>query len=506
MKKLRLILGDQLNINHSWYLQKSEDTTYLIMEMLQETNYVQHHLQKVVAFFLAMRNFAEELKKLGNHVIYLKIDDPLNTQCLTQNLEYIINKLQIEEFEYQLPDEYRLDQQLIKFSAQSKIPVKVVDTEHFLTTREYLHQTLKEPYLMETFYRNIRKKFNFLMDAGKPVGGKWNFDHENRNKIKSTKDIPERLVFKNEYHEVLNSINKLEIKTIGQLDSDYLPWTISRQQSLELLEYFCKFLLPEFGTYQDAMHTEGPYLYHSRLSFALNTKLISPKEVVDRAIQEWKNNQDKISLAQIEGFIRQIIGWREYMRGIYWAKMPEYKSKNYFGNERKLPDFYWTGDTKMNCLKHAIQSSLNNAYAHHIQRLMITGNFALLIGVDPDYVDEWYLGIYIDAIEWVEITNTRGMSQYADGGLLATKPYISSANYIDKMSNYCTGCFYDKKQKFTENACPFNCLYWNFLEQHKDKLGTNPRLFMPYRNLDKMTKEEKDKIRIKSLQIIDSLN
>jgi deoxyribodipyrimidine photolyase-related protein len=252
------------------------------------------------------------------------------------------------------------------------------------------------------------------------------------------------------------------------------------------LEYFCEQLLPNFGAYQDALTTWDPYLFHSRLSFSLNTKMISPLEVVQTVEKYWYVHQDQISIAQVEGFIRQIIGWREYMRGIYWAKMPEFGEMNFFGHDRKLPDWFWTGKTKMNCLKQSIGQSLELAYAHHIQRLMVTGNFALLAGIHPDEVDQWYLGIYIDAIEWVEITNTRGMSQFADGGIVGTKPYVSSANYIKKQGNYCDHCAYDQKEKVGEKACPLNSLYWHFYARNREKLEKNPRIGMAYRTWDKM--------------------
>jgi deoxyribodipyrimidine photolyase-related protein len=261
-----------------------------------------------------------------------------------------------------------------------------------------------------------------------------------------------------------------------------------------MLAHFCEHALPAFGTYQDAMLKTHWTLFHSRLSFSMNVKMLHPLEVVSAAVNEWKKRPEEISLPQIEGFVRQIVGWREYMRGVYWAHMPDYASKNYFNHTEKLPNWFWTGETKMNCLQKTIQQSLTKAYAHHIQRLMITGNFALLAGVAPDEVDAWYLGIYIDAFEWVEITNTRGMSQFADGGLVGTKPYVSSANYIDKMSDYCSGCFYDKKVKHGPKACPFNSLYWHFYARNKDKLERNPRIGMMYRTWEKMDSTEKDKI------------
>ena len=260
---------------------------------------------------------------------------------------------------------------------------------------------------------------------------------------------------------------------------------------MDLLDFFVRHCLPHFGTFQDAMTPEFWSLYHSRLSFSINTKMLSPLEVVEAAITHWKSHPDKIDIAQIEGFVRQIIGWREYMRGIYWAKMPEFAAMNFFNHQRKLPQWFWTGDTKMHCLKHSIKQSLQFAYAHHIQRLMVTGNFALLAGIHPDEVDQWYLGIYIDAIEWVEITNTRGMSQFADGGIVGTKPYVSSANYMDKMSHYCGNCYYNKKEKMGAKACPFNSLYWHFYDRHEDLLSKNPRIGMAYRNLARMDGEKK---------------
>jgi deoxyribodipyrimidine photolyase-related protein len=276
------------------------------------------------------------------------------------------------------------------------------------------------------------------------------------------------------------------VLTIGTVDSQAFLWPIKRAQSLQLLDYFTQYCLPLFGTFQDAMAPNEWSLYHSRLSFSMNIKLITPKEVVDKAIEAYVKNPDKIEFHQLEGFVRQIIGWREYMRGIYWLKMPDYASLNYFDHSAKLPEWYWTGKTMMNCLKNAIGQSLEFAYAHHIQRLMITGNFALLAGVHPDEVDAWYLGIYIDAIEWVEITNTRGMSQFADGGIVGTKPYVSSASYIHKMSSYCTGCYYDKAKKTGEKSCPFNSLYWNFYDRHEAKLAKNPRIGMMYNVWRKM--------------------
>ncbi|MEK9788276.1 MAG: cryptochrome/photolyase family protein, partial [Flavobacteriaceae bacterium] len=268
------------------------------------------------------------------------------------------------------------------------------------------------------------------------------------------------------------------------------------------LDYFCAELLIHFGDYQDALHTEEVNLFHSRLSFALNTKLLHPLEVVEKVIIHYRASTDQIELSQVEGFVRQIIGWREYMRGIYWREMPEYTHKNTLQNTNPLPDFYWTAKTKMHCLHQTISNSLDHAYAHHIQRLMITGNFALLAQVHPDQVDQWYLGIYADAIQWVQLPNTRGMSQWADGGIVATKPYVSAAAYIHKMSNYCDQCTYDKNKRTGADACPFNSLYWNFLDDKKSYFLKNNRMAMMLRLLDKIPTEELVQLKLRAAKIM----
>lgn len=491
-KILRLVLGDQLNSQHSWFRQKNDKVLYLLMEMRQETDYVQHHIQKVVAFFLAMRNFSAWLTSEGHRVLYLTLDHSDNRQSLEANLSRIIQDHDIDLFEYQLPDEYRLDEQLSNFSAQASCQVRVYDSEHFLCTREFLGDFFKgkKIYLMESFYREMRKKYDILMEGHEPMTGKWNYDHDNRNKLKDPLLLKPAKVFKREVSDLVELLQDQQVKTIGEIDANCFEWPVTREEGLVVLDYFCTQLLPYFGMYQDAMYTADAFLFHSRLSFVLNTKLISPLEVVEKVERYGLENQEAVDIAQVEGFIRQIIGWREYMRGVYWAKMPEYAAMNFFGHERKLPQYFWTGKTKMNCLAHAIGQSLGKAYAHHIQRLMVTGNFALLAGIHPDEVDAWYLGIYIDAIEWVEITNTRGMSQFADGGIVGTKPYVSSANYIDKMSDYCGSCFYNKQKKTGDKACPFNSLYWHFYHRNEDKLAKNPRIGMMYRTWAKMKDKE----------------
>lgn len=494
---LRLILGDQLNSNHSWFQQVDTSVTYLMMEVRTETDYVQHHIQKVVGFFAAMRNFAKELQQQKHQVIYIHLNDKNNLQSFEKNCELLITQNKFTKFEYLLPDEYRVDEQLKQFVKKLNIPVTVYDTEHFYSTRNELKDLFagKKMYLMETFYRHMRKKHNVLIvDGDKPLNGKWNFDEDNRKKLPANHKPTAPLLFLNDVSKIEKELVKAEIKTIGNIDSKHFVWPINRAQSLELLDFFIENCLHLFGTFQDAMAPNEWSIYHSRLSFSMNTKLLSPKEVVNKAIEAYIKRSNEIEYNQLEGFVRQIIGWREYMRGIYWLKMPEYASLNYFEHIEKLPQWFWTGKTKMNCLKNAIHQSLDYAYAHHIQRLMITGNFALLAGVHPDEVDAWYLGIYIDALDWVEITNTRGMSQFADGGIVGTKPYVSSATYINKMSSYCTGCYYDKAKKTGEKACPFNSLYWNFYDKHESKLAKNPRIGMMYNVWKKMPQTAKTEL------------
>ncbi|MBC7554083.1 MAG: cryptochrome/photolyase family protein, partial [Taibaiella sp.] len=412
------------------------------------------------------------------------------------NIEHLIASGSYTRFEYQLPDEYRVDKHLKELCVTLSIETNAVDSEHFFSTRSELGVFFegKKTLLMESFYRAMRKKHNVLMEDNIPVTGQWNYDKDNRKKLPNNHRCTPPLVFNNDVTEITADIKDANISTIGTIDAKQFVWPVNRHQSLALLHFFVAECLPFFGTYEDAMTPNEWSLYHSRLSFSLNVKLLSPKEVIDYAIAAWQARPNEIEINQLEGFVRQILGWREYMRGIYWLRMPEFAVMNFFDHQSKLPQWYWTGATKMHCLSHSIKQSLNYAYAHHIQRLMVTGNFALLAGVHPDEVDNWYLGIYIDALDWVEITNTRGMSQFADGGIIGTKPYTSSAAYIDKMSHYCGSCYYKKALKTGDRACPFNSLYWNFYDRHQHKLAKNPRIGMVYNLWQKMDPKVKSEI------------
>ncbi len=495
-KILRLILGDQLNSAHSWFKEPPKTAEYVLMEVRAEAEYVGHHIQKVVAFFVSMRAFAEDLRARGFTVHYITLSDRDNSHSLEGNIERLLSTGNYSAFEYQQPDEYRVQQNLKALANKVTLPVRVVSTEHFLVEPEFFANVFKghKRYVMESFYRAVRTKYDLLMEDGKPLGDRWNFDAENRNKLPKDTTPPPPLVFDRDVTEIVELIHDHKIPTIGSINAKNFPWPTTRAEALKTLDYFCTHLLADFGSYQDAMHTDHPFLFHSRLSFSLNVKHISPLEVCAAAIKAFKSKSKSITLAQVEGFVRQIAGWREFMRGVYWAHMPKYKSLNVLGANRPLPHYFWDGDTKMNCVHHAVNQSLTEGYAHHIQRLMVTGNFLMMAGINPDEVDAWYLGIYIDALEWVQLPNTRGMSQFADGGIVGTKPYHSSAQYINKMSNYCGSCFYRFKERIGEKACPFNSLYWDFLMRHEEVLSKNPRIGMGYQLLKKMSPEDKKAI------------
>ena len=495
--ELRLVLGDQLHIGHSWFQTADNNVLFVLCELRSETDYAPHHVQKVVAFFAAMRAFAHALTQAGHRVHYVTLDDPENTGTFAGELSRLRGITGAERLAWQEPDEWRLDEHLRAVSAawgEAGGKVEVVGSEHFLTERGDLAQHFdgKKTFLMESFYRMMRRKHQVLMAFdGQPAGGAWNYDATNRKKLPKGHVPPLPKLFERDVTDLVAMIQRAGVKTTGEIVPRSFGWPVTRGECLQLLEEFVENLLPRFGDFQDAMTWESWTVYHSRLSFGMNVKLISPREVIAAVESRWRRDPAHADITQVEGFIRQILGWREYMRGIYWAKMPAYASLNFLGHEGKLPGWFWTGETKMACMKHAIGQTLHHAYAHHIQRLMVTGNFALLAGIAPDEVDAWYLGVYIDAIEWVEITNTRGMSQFADGGIVGTKPYVASANYMKKMGPYCTGCRYKASEKTGPDSCPLNSLYWHFYDRHRDKLARNPRIGMAYRTWDKMAPEKR---------------
>ena len=487
---LRLILGDQLNPLHSWFTEVRADVVYLLMEVRSETDYVLHHAQKVLGIFAAMRDLAAQLKAAGHRVRHVAIDDPSNRQSITANLDALIAHYGASAVEHQAPDEWRLDQALLRWAEHCPVPVQRVDSEHFLTERDTVARLFagKKQWLMESFYRQQRRQHGVLMAAdSQPEGGQWNFDAENRKPWHGSPPAPTDARPCHDHRALWQTIVTAGVQTLGEPQAEAFRWPLNRAEALQQLEHFIAHALPHFGDHQDAISRHSWYLFHSLLSFALNTKMLHPREVVQRAEDAWRAGQAPLHAA--EGFIRQILGWREYVRGVYWAQMPGYTEANALGHTRPLPEWFWTGQTRMACLASAIGQSLEHAYAHHIQRLMVIGNFALLAGLDPIALHHWYLGIYIDAFEWVEAPNTLGMSQWADGGRLATKPYVSSAAYLQRMGDHCSGCAYDPKVKTGDKACPFNALYWDFFDRHRAQFQGNPRLGVVYHQLGKMAPE-----------------
>ena len=499
MRTLRLVLGDQLDPQHAWFARPDPAVRYVLMEVRQETDYVLHHAQKILAIFAAMRAFAARMRAAGHAVDNLAIDDPENRQSLPANLDALIARHRSERFEYLEPDEWRLDRQLADYAAGLAIPAQAVDSAHFFTRRDEAAAFFgkRQRWTMEPFYRHLRQRHGILMAGpASPQGGRWNFDAENRKAWPGTPPVPADWRDGHDHSALWRSIEAAGVASFGNPDAADLRWPLDRDEALAHLDAFVDQALPHFGDYQDAMHSRAPRLFHALLSFALNTKMLSPREVVARVEDAWQAGQ--VPLAAAEGFIRQILGWREYVRGVYWAAMPGYVDENHFAHRQPLPVWFWTGNTQMRCLAHAIGQSLEQAYAHHIQRLMVIGNFALLAGLDPAAVHRWYLGVYIDAFEWVELPNTLGMSQFADGGRLATKPYVSSAAYIDRMSDYCSGCRYDRKARTGPDACPFNALYWDFFARHAGTLAGNHRLAMPYAQLARMDPAQKAAIAVQA--------
>ncbi len=495
MAALRLIMGDQLSRSLSALADLDPDRDVVLMaEVEDELTYVKHHRQKIVLVLAAMRHFAKALTDDGANVDYVRLNDEDNSGSFTGEIERALERHEVDEIIVTRPGEWRVWEMVRTWQEKFELPVEIRgDDRFFCSVAEFADWAEGRKALrMEYFYRQMRRKTGMLMHDGKPAGGKWNYDAENRQALPDDIDLPRRRRFKPDQatREVIALIEKRCQDHVGALEP--FGWAVTRADALTALEHFIEDCLPDFGAYQDAMKAGEDLLFHALISPYLNLGLLLPREVCEAALEAYE--RDAAPLAAVEGFVRQILGWREYVRGIYWTKMPEYAETNYLSAERDLPDFYWTGETELNCLREAIGGTLRNAYAHHIQRLMITGNFALLAGLDPAQVNEWYLIVYVDAFEWVELPNTHGMALHADGGVLGSKPYAASGAYIDRMSDYCRGCRYDPKVKLGAEACPFNYLYWHFLIENEDSLADNPRMAMPYRTLERMSQERRTRI------------
>ena len=506
ISNLILILGDQLSLSLS-SLRRADPARdrVLMVEVAEETTYVRHHKKKIAYILSAMRHFAIELREAGWHVDYVPLDDRDNSGSFTSEVSRAVNRLNPARLIVTEPGEWRIHAAMQTWEKTLGCPVDILKDERFIASHDDFRSWAdgRKQLRMEYFYRDMRRKTGLLMDGDQPEGGKWNFDADNRKPAKADlfMPVPVHVAPDHITQDVLNLVNTRFDNHFGTLQPFW--FAVTRADAERALQHFLDHALVGFGDYQDAMLEGQKFLYHSLLGLHINSGLLDPLEVCQRVEAAYRDGMAPLNA--VEGFIRQIIGWREYVRGIYWLKMPGYVDQNFFGNTRHLPDFYWTGETDMACLRAAISQTQDEAYAHHIQRLMVTGNFALLAGVDPKQVHEWYLSVYADAYEWVELPNTIGMSQFADGGLLASKPYASSGNYIHKMSDHCKSCRYDVKRKTGEGACPFNPLYWDFLYRNRDKLSTNPRMAQMYRTWDRMDEVKRSDYLQSAAKILDEL-
>lgn len=485
--RLVIVLGDQLAPDHPLVqtLDPARDRVFMA-EVREEATHVWSHKARIVLFLSAMRHFRDRLRERGIKLCYLALDEhthPSLAAALAAQLEadrpQRVAMLQTGDARVQAAIKHTV--------RRAELPLEIMPDPHFLVEPAQFQAWLgqrKQPRL-EHFYRAMRKKTGILMRDGEPLGGKWNYDAANRGSFgkKGPGELPAPPAFPPDRitAEVIKLVTKAFPDHPGSLD--HFDWPVTPAEAQTALQDFLDHRLDRFGTYQDAMWTDEPFLYHSLLSPSLNLKLLNPREVLKAAVAALQEGD--LPLASVEGFVRQILGWREYVRGIYWERMPEYAERNALGADQELPGFFWTGDTEMACLRDVLAQTLDYGYAHHIQRLMVTGLFCLLLGVRPQEVHAWYLAVYVDAVEWVELPNTLGMSQYADGGYLASKPYVASGKYIDRMSNYCQDCRYNPAHATGEGACPYTTLYWDFLARHRQRFAQHPRTALQWRNLER---------------------
>jgi len=481
---LRLVLGDQLSPDIACLadLDPAKDIV-LMAEVTSEATYVPHHRQKLVFFFSAMRHFAADCAARGIAVDYVRLDDPANTGTLAGELDRAVARHGARRVVVTAPGEWRVLRLLEEWAARGGCPLEIREDTRFLASDAFRRHWFdgRGPRRMEFFYREMRRRTGLLMDGDTPCGGRWNFDAENRRRLPREAVLPPRRRFAPDAitREVMTLVEARFPAHVGETAG--FGWAVDRAGALAAFDDFIATSLRQFGDYQDAMQAGAAFVHHSAISPYLNVGLLSALDVCQRVEAEYRAGRAPLNAA--EGFIRQILGWREYVRGIYWSQGPDYARSNALGATAPLPWFYWDGDTEMNCLRRAIGDTLRHAYSHHIQRLMVTGNFALLAGIAPAEIEAWYLAVYADAIEWVELPNTHGMAIFADGGLMSSKPYAAGGAYINRMSDFCKGCRYDVRQRRGPGACPFNFLYWAFLLRNQKTLRGNPRLAMPYRTL-----------------------
>ena len=504
---LRLVLGDQLSREMSSLREcnKSQDKI-LLAEVREEATYVKHHKKKIVLLFSAMRHFAKALSDDGFDVIYRRYNDDNNQGSLLNEVKYACSQYSFDKVVVTFPGEYRVLKSMQQWQHQLGIPVEICDDDRFIASLEQFSEWAegRKQWRMEYFYREMRKLTGLLMEDDKPIGGKWNYDQDNRKSLPAEVSPPKPYTVSPDdiTSEVIELVEAEFADHMG--DAKDFNYAVTRDEALKVLDQFIEQRFKEFGDYQDAMREGNVWLFHSHLSFYLNCGLLLPMEVMKAAEQAYFDGVAPLNA--VEGFIRQILGWREYVRGFYWHCMPDLQQENYFNHQRKLPDFYWSGHTNMNCMRQCIGDTKRHAYAHHIQRLMVIGNFSLLAGLSVEAVNEWYLLVYADAFEWVEMPNVSGMILFADGGNLASKPYVASGQYINRMSDYCKNCGYAVSKKTGKNACPFNYLYWYFLFKHRDKLSKNHRMGLIYKSLDRMSQDTVDAMQEQAEQLLSAID
>ncbi|MDW8106579.1 MAG: cryptochrome/photolyase family protein [Armatimonadota bacterium] len=504
VRNLVLVLGDQLDRRSAALdgFDPAHDAIWMA-EVAEEATHVWSHKARIALFLSAMRHHREWLRQQGYRVLYHALGDPANEGSFASELTRAVRQYQPQKLIVVEPGEWRVRQSLQRTAQQLGVPLEIRPDRHFLVSIDEFkrHAAQRKQLRLEFFYREMRQRTGILMDGKQPLGGAWNFDAANRQSFgkqgpglvpRPTSFAPDAIT-----QEVIRLVESRFPNHPGSLRD--FDWAVTPEDAERALEDFIENRLPLFGPYQDAMWTGEPYLYHSRLSSAMNLKLLDPRVVIQKAVDALA--QGHAPLQSVEGFVRQVLGWREYIRGVYWLYMPEYLERNALNANANLPKFYWTGDTQMNCLREVIGQTLRYGFAHHIQRLMVTGLYALLLGVQPKQVHAWYLAIYVDAVEWVELPNVYGMSQFADGGLMASKPYIASGKYIQRMSNYCASCRFKPDQATGPNACPFTTLYWDFLMRHASTFENHPRLGQQVRNLRRLSDAERAAIRQQAAQL-----
>ncbi|MEO0397867.1 MAG: cryptochrome/photolyase family protein [Pseudomonadota bacterium] len=506
-ERLILILGDQLSPSIASLKEANPQADVIVMgELHDEATYVKHHKKKIIFLFSAMRHFAEARRKEGWTVDYARLDDGPPHKSFTSLIEAAVKKHKPTCIRIVEPGEWRVKEEIERWSERLNITVDILEDDRFIASHAEFNAWAagRKSLTMEYFYREMRRKTGLLMDGDNPVEGRWNFDADNRKKAPSDYAPPARL------KKRPDKITKDVIALVEERFTDHFGaatpfwFAVTPKDAEAALDHFINDALPTFGDYQDAMVAGERFMAHSLLSFYMNAGLLDPLHVCRRAEAAYAAGDAPINA--VEGFIRQIIGWREFIRGVYWREGPDYTRRNFFKDNRPLPDFYWTGDTDMACIADTVNASHDEAYAHHIQRLMVTGVFALIAGIDPFDVHEWYLSVYADAYEWVEAPNVIGMALFADGGVVGTKPYAASGAYINRMSNYCKDCRYSVSKKTEDDACPFNALYWDFLIRNRSKLEKNQRLSRIYQNWARMKDDVKTAYRTRAADILTSLD